>query len=124
MAIFTLWFARELVATERRASEQIEPSPRAKVEVSTIGSGPSTLTSSEIEKWVQSQAGSLAEPSSNPGKDAVPVVAEKPQDKCTIEVGPPGLNAAERAKAGLIDAKEGSKSQGAGNPLVGASPVD
>jgi len=70
------------------------PGLNAKIEISTVGTGPSILTALEIEKLELADGSMLAD-------DGLPIPAgEKPAEKCTIEVGPPGLNAIERAKAG------------------------
>jgi hypothetical protein len=80
----------------------------AKLGISTIATEPSTLTAAEIEKVVlleRSKSAELVEP--------LPVsVGAKPPEKCTIEIGPPGLNAAELAKA--YEAGARGKANGAG----------
>jgi hypothetical protein len=64
----------------------------AKLGISTVGSEPSILTAAEIEKLILIERSRIDEP--------LPVPAgKKPPDQSTIEIGPPGLNAAELAKA-------------------------
>lgn len=123
MAFLTLWSAHELAATEKPVEPPIEASPWAKVEVSTIGSGEATLTAVEMEKWLESQAASVGDPTTVPGESSVPLIGEKPQEKCTIEVGPPGLNAIERAKADPMAAKTAAQSKAAAQQQVAKTSV-
>jgi hypothetical protein len=68
------------------------PQVLAKLGISTVGTEPATLTAAEIEKVIQLERSPIVE--------TLPIPAGvKPPEKCTIEIGPPGLNAAELAKA-------------------------
>jgi len=94
----------------------------AKLGMVTVGTEPSTLTAAEIEKVIlleRSNSDGLVEP--------LPVPAGvKPPDKCTIEIGPPGLNAVEIAKANRAGpsakAEEAGASAKANEKSAGAEP--
>lgn len=92
--------------------------PMEKVEVSTIGSGPSELTPAELQKFIEAEKARLAESKVTPSPGEAPatantttantttttttakpqVAAEKPAPFTTIVIGPPGLSAQDIAK--------------------------
>lgn len=82
--------------------------PMEKVEVSTIGSGPSGMTATELQKFAATEEARLVESNATPSSaeastttakpQVAAMAAEKPAPFETIEIGPAGLSTQDIAK--------------------------